>query len=81
MKYTDIRGELESRYQSVINYLIENHGNPNKINSNLDMAWENLHEIEAMMRKLQGYHKDLTKLKDMVIDLSMQQDKGEDITR
>ena len=78
MRYTDIESEISKRYEPIVKYLIQNHGNPNKINSNLDMAWENIHEIDALIQQLNNYRRDLDSLKKIVEDLSKQQDKGDE---
>ena len=77
MKYTEIKEELHNRYWTHIEYLIENGKNQNKINSNMDIASENLRELEALKTQVEGYIRDFKTVKKHILDKNLQKQELE----
>ena len=77
MNYIDIEREIAKRFQSQLEYLIENRNNSNLINSNLDIAGENIREIDALIHQLEIYRRDFTTMKKIVENLAKQHDTQE----
>ena len=59
--------ELEERMQPWIEYLIENRNNPNKLNSCLDVASDNIRMLEALINCAEGYVRDFKMLKRIIL--------------
>jgi hypothetical protein len=65
-KPIDLKAELTNQVQPWIEYLIENRNNPNKVNSCLDVASENISSLESLVSLAEGYIKDFKTLKGIV---------------
>lgn len=63
----DISTQLENLTQKWIEYLIENYKNPNKVNSCLDVASENIRLLESIINQSQTSLKVFKTLKELTL--------------
>ena len=62
-----ISEELDNLTQPWIEYLVENYTNPNKFNSCLDVASDNIRMLESLINQAQSRLKDFIKTKKRTI--------------
>ena len=65
----DISEELDNKVQPWIKYLIENYNNPNKVNSCLDVASENIRFLESIINQANSRLRDFKTLKKLTLGL------------
>ncbi len=63
----DICTQLENLTQKWMEYLIENYKNPNKVNSCLDVASENIRLLESIINQSQTSLKAFKMLKELTL--------------
>lgn len=63
----DISEELDNKVQPWIKYLIENYNNPNKVNSCLDVASENIRFLESIINQANSRLRDFKTLKRLTL--------------
>lgn len=66
-KHIDIKEELYNQSQPWIEYLIENYKNPDKFNSCLDIASENIRSLESVIAKAESLLKDFKLFKTLTL--------------
>ena len=67
MKHIDFKEEIYKTYWPQIEYLIENRKDLNKINSNLDIASDNLRALEAIEAQVQSLIRDFKTCKKLIL--------------
>lgn len=67
MKQPTIEEHLNETMQPWIEYLIENYNNPQKVNSCLDVASDNIRTLESLIHNAQVYLRDFKTFKQIII--------------
>ena len=73
-----ISDELDNLVYPWITYLIENYNNPNKVNSCLDVASDNIRMLESLIHQAESRLKDFKALKKLTL---MQEQKRKDMSK
>lgn len=66
-KHKNISDELNKQTQPSIEYLVQNYKDPNKLNSCLDVASENIRMLEALVHQAESRLKDFKALKKLTL--------------
>lgn len=66
-KILDINEAITAKMQPWIEYLIENYKDPNKVNSCLDVASDNIRLMESIIANASSYKRDFEMLKKIVL--------------
>ena len=70
--------ELENKTQPWVEYLIENYKDPNKFNSCMDVASDNIRMLESLIAQAQSKLRDFKMLKQLTIDRQSKSHANED---
>lgn len=67
MKNINFKDEIYNQYWPQIEYLIKNMKDQNKINSNLDIASENIRALETIEEQVQSLIRDFKTCKKLIL--------------
>jgi hypothetical protein len=78
-KILDINEAITEKMQPWIEYLIENYKDPNKVNSCLDVASDNIRLMESIIANASSYKRDFEMLKKIVLQREKERQETQQI--